>query len=106
MSEYNLYSNFLEQGYWWLPNNPGLKIPGDLKYSPKEGATLELNGAFNQLGQPRNTPSIINGVTSKGKEITLSNCLSLGFSMSFPGYQTEKYFAHQLIYGYHFVSLR
>ncbi len=105
MDKLKLSANFTLKGYWWLPNKAVNKIPGELKFCKDNGLVLELNGALGQLGRPIATADIILGVTPNGKHITLVNCQEYGFSMSFPGYQTENYMPQQLIHGYHFNSL-
>jgi hypothetical protein len=33
------------EGFWWLPSDPGTRLPGTLKFSQKE-VRLELLGSF------------------------------------------------------------
>lgn len=42
-----LLSEFHEwTGHWWLPDNPGDKVPGVLMFDPKEGLKLRLIGGW------------------------------------------------------------
>jgi len=36
------------QGYWWLPENPDYKIPGQLVIVPYKEAYIELQGDFHE----------------------------------------------------------
>ena len=45
---------FTCHGHWWLPSDPNRKVAGILTYSPIEGISLDLKGAFSgsiSLGQ-------------------------------------------------------
>jgi hypothetical protein len=44
--EYSLLDEFKLRGYWWLPGEPGNRIPGTLHYNPEESIRLELMGLF------------------------------------------------------------
>lgn len=81
------------KGYWWLPSNPDATVVGILTYKPYEKITLELIGSFDSEQDPIETflnkknESIIHGLTSDSKEITLVNCYpsgSINFSCPFP----------------------
>ncbi|MGA2606049.1 MAG: HEPN domain-containing protein [Terriglobia bacterium] len=44
--EHSLLDEFKLRGYWWLPGEPGNRLPGILHYNPEESIRLELMGAF------------------------------------------------------------
>jgi len=41
-------THFEKQGYWWLPENPTLRVPGTLTFDPETGGKLSLLGSFEQ----------------------------------------------------------
>ncbi len=45
-----MIEKFEYKGYWWLPNRPETKIPGTLTFNPDEGAILDLEGSFKDVG--------------------------------------------------------
>lgn len=75
------------QGYFWLPESPGKKIPGRLYRSDEGAMVLETLGTFSGSHIEFNQASMgrILGVSEKGKLITLENCLHRSKSMSIPG---------------------
>lgn len=92
-------------GVWWLPSNPGNRIPGRLNFSQDEGAILSLDGSF--AGEKNDlllNPDIINGASS-GVDITLYNCLQRGLSYSYSGQATSEFYAHYVFTGIHFEKL-
>lgn len=79
--EYSLLDEFKLRGYWWLPGEPGNRIPGILDYNPEESIRLELMGAFQGFIKqdsveiiwplpPVRRPLIL-GTTDQGEECTL-----------------------------------
>ncbi len=68
---------FEHNGIWWLPQNPQAKISGTLNFHPGDGATLHLIGSFKGLKELNllSHHSIILGITTQGKRITLHDCL-------------------------------
>jgi len=65
------------RGVWWLPEDPGRKIGGTLKFSPSEGIRLELAGALEgtvALSKPFAPELIFGSVPEKGP-VTLYRCL-------------------------------
>ena len=106
----NIFNEVTERveyiGYWFLPDNPDDKIAGRLIYSPNEEILLELIGGFNSKDNPviaflkkREKVTIIHGVTSDAKKITLINCFAFGsinISVSFP---VTKYHCQYMIVG-------
>lgn len=37
---------FEVQGHWWLPEDPSSRVPGTLKFSPREGAIIQTIGGL------------------------------------------------------------
>ena len=72
---YNMTEKFTHKGQWFLPEEPQNRIHGTLIYDPGEGSTLELFGNFNNdLYSGMASISLILGLTSDSKEVTLYNC--------------------------------
>jgi hypothetical protein len=79
--EYSLLDQFELRGYWWLPGEPGNRIPGILHYNPEESIRLELMGAFQGLATedsvqiiwplPAVRRPLILGTTDQGDDCTL-----------------------------------
>lgn len=81
------------KGYWWLPYNPDETVAGILTYIPGEKMILELIGAFDSSKESviafmnNKAESIIYGLTSDSKKVTLANCHPSGsvtFTCPFP----------------------
>jgi hypothetical protein len=79
--KYSLLDEFKLRGYWWLPGEPGNRIPGILHYNPEDSIRLELMGAFQGLIKedsveiiwplpPVRRPLIL-GTSDEGEECTL-----------------------------------
>src|SRR5436190_14613496 len=70
------------RGLWWLPDKPAETVGGILSFSQQEGGKLELIGAFNSaFEQAQGNHSIILGVTTGGKLVTLQKCLETSRSI-------------------------
>ena len=99
-----MIKEFEYKGKWWLPDKPEEQISGTLKYSPVNGAILDLIESFkknrdiNQLLQP----DIISGNSSDGKEITLHKCFETSFNIGSPGFTSSSFYANIVIIGQHF----
>lgn len=73
-------------GLWWLPDEPGRKVPGVLRYDPDDGLLLSLIGGFEDwITSPQADGGIvvypklrdwdvIHG-TAEHREITLLQCV-------------------------------
>lgn len=91
---------------WWLPADLSNRIPGTLRFSPGEGATLDLIGSFKDmqhLGEALD-PEIILGETTNGKKVTLYKCFETRSSMSLPGRITSVLHANYVFVGVHFPN--
>jgi hypothetical protein len=91
------------KGLWFLPESPENKIEGTLVFDPENNSILELTGTFNDSSIKVEDHEIILGFTTKGKEITLFNCLSAGGSMSFPGIHVTRYDVQFIFEGKYFT---
>ena len=102
-----MIEEFEYKGIWWLPDNPGEQISGTLKFSPNEGAILDLIGSFNDLrssGGMQNFPIIL-GVTVDGKEITLTNCSETKRTTHDPGMKISLFYSFLIFKGMHFQKI-
>lgn len=46
-------------GLWWLPSDPGYKVPGVLRYEPEGGLALSLIGTFEDRILSAHSPSMV-----------------------------------------------
>ena len=102
-----MIEGFEHKGIWWLSDKAGEQIRGTLKFSPNEGAILDLDGAFNShknLEEMQNFPIIL-GVTVEGKEITLINCSETKCSTYTPGMKISSFYSRLVFKGIHFKKL-
>lgn len=95
---------FEYKGIWWLPDKPEKQVSGTLRFSPHEGAILDLIGSFEDINDFRQilNPDIILGVSSDGKNITLYKCFEITSKVSIPGLQTSSIIASVVFVGVHF----
>ena len=92
------------KGYWWLPNNPEIQLPGTLTFSQEEGGILEVLGFFEdpwELNREEN-PKIILGINQKGIPITLQENISINSQISTNGLGESKYLPRFILEGVHF----
>ncbi len=99
-----MIEKFEYKGYWWLPNRPQTKISGTLTFNPDEGAILDLEGSFKDIGDLNRLlrPEVILGASLDGKNITLLNCVETKTKLYVPGYLTMSFFAVVVLVGAHF----
>jgi len=99
-----MIEEFEYKGIWWLPDKPERQISGTLRFTPAEGANLELIGSFRSIEDINKifAPGIILGESSNGKSITLNECTETDVSISFPGFQTSSFYANKIFVGGHF----
>jgi hypothetical protein len=92
------------EGIWWIPGKPKEKVSGTLRFTPDEGAILDLIGSFKDIKNMNKMlePEIILGVSSNGKNITLYKCFETKSSFSSPGFQTSSFYANFVFIGAHF----
>ena len=107
-----MLESFEYKGIFWIPRNPEDLKAGILKFTPEEGATLELiGGRFPQDVERFLEPikeKIVLGVISKGTPVTLFNCIEIkfgsGFSSENPSYWSSVMKATVVFMGAHFSS--
>ena len=99
-----MIKEFEYKGIWWLPDNPEKRISGTLRFTPNEGAILDLIGSFKDIKNINKTlePEIVLGISSNGKNITLYKCIEKKLSISSPGFQTSLFYANFVFIGVHF----
>ncbi len=103
-----MIEEFEYKGKWWLPDNPEGNITGTLRFTPDEGAVLDLMGSFNGsfeiwTGKPFK-PEIILGTSSDGKNLTLHKCFEHKRSSSTAGFPTSSFYANRVFIGLHFTK--
>lgn len=94
-------------GFWWLPDEPDLRVPGVLRYAPEDGLVLSLIGTFEDRIMSSPSPGVttfhegsrtwdvIRGAAAK-REITLLGCIptrserTFGARVKSPDKQTVK----------------
>jgi len=92
-----MIEEFEYKGIWWLPNKPKEQISGVFKFTPNEGAILDLIGSFKDT-----EPKIILGISSDGKKITLYKCFKTQSNLSILGFSTSSFYANMAFVGIHF----
>jgi len=99
-----MIEEFEYKGIWWLPDKPEERVSGTLRFTPDEGAILDLIGSFKDIKNMNKIlkPEIILGVSSNGKNITLYKCFETKSSFSIPGFQTSSLYANLVFIGAHF----
>lgn len=62
------------KGFWWLPDNPGKRISGVLKFNPKNGLTLSLSfPSGDSFSCPSSRWEVLYGEID-GLKLTLFDC--------------------------------
>lgn len=94
-----MIEEFEYMGLWWLPETPEKQICGTLRFTPIEGAVLELMDSFIDAKTKDRivSPEAIIGHSSYGKDITLYQCRLKSYS----GFQ-ESFRADVVFIGAHF----
>jgi len=102
-----MIEEFEYTGIWWLSDKPEKQISGTLRFTPNEGAILDLIGSFKDITDINKTlnPEIILGISSNGKNITLYKCFETKSSFSFLGFQTSSFYANVVFIDVHFQKL-
>lgn len=95
---------FEYKGIWWLPDKPEKQISGTLRFTPNEGAILDLIGSFKDIKDINKMlePEIILGISSNGKNITLHKCFETKSGANLPGLLTSSFYANEVFVGAHF----
>ena len=95
---------FEYEGIWWLPDEPEKQVSGTLRFTPNEGAILDLIGSFKDIKEINKMLEleIILGISSNGKNITLHKCFETKSNVSVPGLLTSSFYANEVFVGAHF----
>ena len=91
-------------GEWFYPNDKDKRIHGILVISENNQIMLTLTGEIedlNSLGPQK----IINGIESKGKLITLIDCMQTGAYFNTEGKPIINYIVYMMITGAHYNSI-
>lgn len=80
-----MFTEFVFEGIWWLPQKEGDQLTGKLKLSRDEGFTLELLGYFEEYKDSFRDKTNILGFTKNGKKITLIDCYLINREFMHPG---------------------
>lgn len=105
-----MLNSFNKKGIWWLPENPKNQFFGDLHYDPHKGLILKIMninsdiGIFLVIARTRLKINIILGVTSDGKQITLSECEQANSENNICGISMIEYHIRVAFVGAHFVN--
>ena len=94
-----MMDKFEYEGIWWLPDEPEKQVSGTLRFTPNEGAILDLIGSFKDI---KEINKIILGISSNGKNITLHKCFETKSNVSVPGLLTSSFCANEVFVGAHF----
>lgn len=99
---HGMSANFEYKGVWFLPENPGNKMAGTLRFSPHEGAILELIGSFKGVENMLQLTDheIILGYC--GKMVTLYECREIGFNIGTHAVQRSNFRAKAVFLDAHF----
>lgn len=99
-----MIQEFEYEGDWWLPEEPKQVIRGRLRFTPQEGAVLQLIGSYKELEKIMKTSNlrIIQGFSSEGKKITLYDCLFTHVKASLPGMPVCLLHVAYVLVGKHF----
>jgi hypothetical protein len=91
-------------GQWWLPETPEKQIGGTLRFTPGEGAVLDLIGSFKgaKTTVVIEPEEIILGCLSNKGNVTLYKCRNDRTSYSVPGFQISSFRADVVFIGAHF----
>jgi hypothetical protein len=91
-------------GSFWLPEEPGDVLTGNLSFSHEKGISLQLVGDFaNNLFDDAERRSRIIGVTAK-KRVTLDGCSPGNHSTTSLGLRTQEYRIDRMWLGHHFAA--
>jgi hypothetical protein len=79
----NLIEVFELHGKFWLPKNPSRQLQGTLKYTPAQGTTLELKGAWeDDINEPIGYEIILGRDRERRNKVTLNKCIEVKRSIT------------------------
>lgn len=98
-----------ESGYWWLPQDPLRRYHGRLSFDKKDGARLELSIPIQEnapfFTKANEEYSLIHGVTSQNREVSLVNCYATRDHWPTAEIFTQSIFGHLVFDGFHLPSV-
>lgn len=99
-----MIKEFDYKGIWFLPEKLERQVCGTLKFTPDEGAILDLIGSFKDITGINKMidAKIILGIASNGTKITLYDCFETNSNFSSTGFQTSSFHASIVFVGAHF----
>ena len=106
---FGINDDFQFEGIWWVPDQPDVRVAGELAYGQKDGPVLSLTGTFNPDSRGFLSElvdrDVIHGSTKEGKSVSLFRALhtSRQGGLGQPVIH-EVYKAHLLAIGYHFAN--
>jgi hypothetical protein len=99
---------FEYKGVWWVPGgNSPVQVTGTLTFSEDSGAYLDLLGTIEDVMHIIGRKAVgvfpvIQGMTTSGKKITLTDCFEAGSTIGSGGFPTARYRANIAFVGEHF----
>lgn len=96
-------NSFEVQGKWWLPKNSEA-VPGVLRFTPSNGATLELQGNLDDRVSPGERHEAIHGITVEGTNYTLFSPVLTHRTKRDRGIDTASYRSTLVLRGAHYES--
>src|SRR5690606_25425352 len=96
-------NSFEVQGKWWLPKNSE-EVPGVLRFTPSNGATLELQGNLDDRASPGERHEAIHGITVEGTNYTLFSPVLTHRTKRDRGIDTASYRSTLVLRGAHYES--
>jgi hypothetical protein len=93
-------------GLFWLPGNETIKVSGKCLCAEDGSIELEILGTFSgkPIEQDDGTIPRILGVSSKGKFLTLDDCLYRKRNFNFPGLAVAQIHVNRMYVGAHFSA--
>jgi hypothetical protein len=95
----SLFDEFELKGYWWIPENPKRQLYGNLSFDRESGFSLELMGMIREAGGIAEEEAIIQGFTTKGKNVTLLDSYTTSMQVHMPGIPVNELSCHYLFLG-------
>lgn len=97
------------EGFWWLPDNPDLRVAGTLAFNQNDGPVLTLTGTFSPakraFGSTLEDRPTIYGITKDGKAVSLFDALQTSRKGGLRQAAVhEVYKGHLLAVGFHFAA--
>jgi hypothetical protein len=96
------------KGFWFVPTNPEIKVPGILYFEANKEIRLELIGGFESEIQEiltNKSIEIIHGITHKSEKVSLLICNRYGSWNLSSEYPTTNYTCQYFILGKHLSTI-